>query len=230
MNSFIAENKEFSRFLEGKNDTYNDPDYKYALLDDSHSEVSCNSTTTNTTKSSNLVENNENFTFTKAMMNFIKAYTDSQPTNDNNLEEININWLDSETDIISEVGSIVDFDNEKELDIEINDYEETSEPCKQCNVLDIKDGKIQRCLNPRFRPLKQLSGVWELDFQTVDPMFKQNQIKMLETLSVDYEIEQEKVEPPSEVLIKIVLHLQNVNLNKLNNQEQISAMIEKQPE
>src|SRR6185437_7235260 len=71
-----------------------------------------------------------------------------------------------------------------ELDIEINDYEETSEPCKQCNVLDIKDGKIQRCLNPRFRPLKQLSGVWELDFQTVDPMFKQNQIKMLETLSV----------------------------------------------
>ncbi|CAG8438117.1 4683_t:CDS:2, partial [Scutellospora calospora] len=130
------ENKEFSRFLEGENDAYIDPDYEYAILDDSYSEISCNSNTTNTIKASN-VDNHEDFTFINAMSNFIKAYADSRSINDNNLEEININWLDSETDFTSEAGSLVDFDNEQELDIEITNHEETSENSNQC-ITDIK--------------------------------------------------------------------------------------------
>ncbi|CAG8620073.1 2901_t:CDS:2 [Ambispora gerdemannii] len=150
-----------SRFLEGENNLYKDPDYEYALLDDSHSDIqSETSIITNTTITSNLLENDNdkrNFTFTETVTNFINAYMDLKSNdNDNeNLDEINIDWLDSEIDSALE-----------------------------CIILDYKDGKIQRCSNLRFRPLKQLLGIWELDSQAIDSIFKQNQMKVLETLSI----------------------------------------------
>jgi len=39
-------------------------------------------------------------------------------------------------------------------------------------VVDVVDGKLQRCQNVVFRPLRQLFGIWELDFDTVDTVDK----------------------------------------------------------
>ncbi|CAG8652570.1 11875_t:CDS:1 [Cetraspora pellucida] len=194
MNLFIVENKKFSGFLDEESKIYKDLNYEYALLDDSHldvqSELSCNSTSTITSR--NLVEGEsssfikgKNFTFTEAVSNFIKAYSNSNLVESNNLEN-NIDWLDSELDIISEAGfnesHIVDFNNE-ELDIEISNYK-TNKVSEQCIVLDFIDGKIQQYTNSRYQLLKQLMSIWELDFPTIDSMIKQSQPKILETLSV----------------------------------------------
>ncbi|CAG8539860.1 36169_t:CDS:1, partial [Racocetra persica] len=170
MNPFIVENKKFSRFLDEESEIYKDPDYEYALLDDSNSdmqsELSCNSASTITSR--NLVEGEsstfikgENFTFTEAVSNFIKAYSNSNLVENDNLEN-NIDWLDSELDIISEAGSneshIADFDNE-ELDVEISNHK-TNEVSEQYIVLDFIDRKIQQYPNSRYRSLKQLTGIW----------------------------------------------------------------------
>ncbi|CAG8651687.1 8144_t:CDS:1, partial [Scutellospora calospora] len=93
MNLFIIENKEYSRFLDEESELYKDLNYDCTLLDNSHSDVQseffCNSTTTNVINIISLVED-ENFIFTEAISNFIKAYTNSRLLNDDNLED-NIN-------------------------------------------------------------------------------------------------------------------------------------------
>ncbi|CAG8819610.1 28100_t:CDS:1, partial [Racocetra persica] len=107
----------------GESEIYKNPDYEYALLDDSHSdiqsELSCNSANTITSRTSNLVEGenstftegenftfseDKNFTFTETVSNFIKAYSNSNLVENENLEN-NIDWLNSELDISSEAGS-----------------------------------------------------------------------------------------------------------------------------
>lgn len=38
----------------------------------------------------------------------------------------------------------------------------------QCVIIDIVDGIIQQCTNNAYHPIKQLMGVWELDYNTVE--------------------------------------------------------------
>ncbi|CAG8607544.1 13092_t:CDS:1, partial [Cetraspora pellucida] len=143
-----------------KSEIYKDPDYEYTLLDDSHSDVqselSCNSVNMIISrnlvkgKSSSFIEG-KNFTFTEAVSNFIKTYSNSNLVENGNLEN-NIDWLDSKLDITSEAGSskshIADFDNE-ELDIEISNHK-TNEVSEQYIVLDFIDRKIQQYPNSRY--------------------------------------------------------------------------------
>ncbi|CAG8486650.1 5687_t:CDS:2 [Scutellospora calospora] len=356
-NQFIAENKKFSRFLDRKSETYEDPNYEYALLDNSHSDVqfefSCNSTSTITSKTSNLVESEnftftegENFTFTEAVLNFIKVYSNSNLVENDNLEN-NIDWLNSEIDFVSEVRSntndshITDFDNE-ELDIEISNHQ-TDEVLEQCIELDsltincmIKQNQLkiletlsicklhfnfdkdslhehgrryeihswtvlgqniylsyiglknclvfnsellikqatnntqchficseyfilegghfyQYCKRGKTNLPKsyadiytkdnskslELIGRWLLSIANTDNNHIKNKLfnkitnALINVFKLNYENNQSEtnnIEPPSQLLLKITLHFQNNNINKLNNQEHISIMIEKQLE
>ncbi|CAG8473525.1 7952_t:CDS:2 [Ambispora leptoticha] len=140
MSRFIIKNKGLSRFLEGESEIYKDPDHEYVLLDDdlnyTHfdtcSDISCDSTATNTTKTNNtsdFFENDKkNFTFTETVTNFIQAYTksESNSSNSSNVDNINIDWLDSEVDLISEIESVdnsnmTDFGNEEDHERELLD-------------------------------------------------------------------------------------------------------------
>lgn len=97
------------------------------------------------------------------------------------LEEENIDWLDPELDVNSAIDNSIPELESENVNVEISG---NSAPLGQCVVLDVIDSKIQRCKNQRFRPLKQLLGIWELDFSTVNSIFKQGQLESLETLSV----------------------------------------------
>ncbi|CAJ0749971.1 4443_t:CDS:2, partial [Entrophospora sp. SA101] len=45
----------------------------------------------------------------------------------------------------------------------------------RCVIVDLVNGKLQRCKNTIFRPLRQLLGIWELDFDEVNKAIKVNQ-------------------------------------------------------
>ncbi|CAG8653346.1 4954_t:CDS:2, partial [Ambispora gerdemannii] len=189
-------NKDLSSFLEGENEIYKDPDHEYILLDDSdvQSEASIatnttvksetSTTTTNTTNTSNLFGNDKrNFTFTETVTNFIKAYTNLKSNSNDHLDEVNIDWLDSEIDSVLEVESTnSQLENEQELDIEINNYSSSQ----------VNKSKV---------------------------------VNKSKTTITDTDTEQ-----LSHMLLKIALRLQKVNLNELDNNKQLSIMIEKQPE
>ncbi|CAG8855123.1 38808_t:CDS:1, partial [Gigaspora margarita] len=99
-----------------------------------------------------------------------KAYANSSSTTMQERDnEIDINWLAQDLDVTSDRESSWDTTiyHENELTLEFN-----SGGNKQingtCIIVDDLNGTLQRCPHPVEKPLKQLGGIWELDFDTVD--------------------------------------------------------------
>ncbi|CAG8725840.1 36093_t:CDS:2, partial [Racocetra persica] len=91
-------------------------------------------------------------------------------------QEVNINWLASELDTISneKLSWKVNNHQENELNIELS-----SSHIKYVNstyiIIDDLNRTSQRCSHSVSKPLKQLGGIWELDFETVNEILRSNE-------------------------------------------------------
>ncbi|CAG8595798.1 8196_t:CDS:2 [Gigaspora margarita] len=160
-----------------------DPDNIYIGLD---SDFSLATDGASETSSIPIVNDNDNHQFFFNYDAFQKTRENVYMFRHENIDnEITTNDIDADTDssfISSERNS--DNFNIQEEDYIINDS--LCEELVPCVVLDIYDGKVQRCPNyenptHKLRPLRQLVGTWEIDESTID---KSNPSSMVHTLGV----------------------------------------------
>ena len=193
MNYVIANPEKSSQIFEEKDVDktdvkFNNPDKEYEILDDgeySNADTFSNRPETPTT---NTTENNDNhethdFCLDEFAMNYAKEYATSMVT-DFEKEEVHVDWFGSDIDIQSEVESIwtSSADDNENTDYELNGNGGNIE--NQCVIIDIVDGIIQRYTNNAYRPIKQLMGVWELDYNTVETCVNANGQGSLHLLGV----------------------------------------------
>ncbi|CAG8441777.1 14958_t:CDS:2 [Cetraspora pellucida] len=69
------------------------------------------------------------------------------------------------------------------------------------------DGKLKRCSNETSRPIRQMMGIWELDYETVEKMLKtdsENILKLLGVCSNHFNFDQDGLHPRgSKALVSI---------------------------
>src|SRR6266542_2446824 len=67
----------------------------------------------------------------------------------------------------------------------------------RCAIVDIVDGNLVHCSNKVFRPLRQLIGIWELDFNSVNEIINTNQKEeashLLDVCSSHFNFDQNKL-------------------------------------
>ncbi|CAG8629300.1 24513_t:CDS:2 [Dentiscutata erythropus] len=134
---------------------YQDPDFDYEILDNNESyleNISEILSTPKTTTDESVTDNeyDGDFTFDERTLNYVKNFVASSIKILEQDGERDINW----------------FMLDDDLQLEVESFNE------RCIIIDYAEGHLQRCLNPVCRPLKQLVGVWELDFQAIDIAIK----------------------------------------------------------
>ncbi|CAG8651786.1 13509_t:CDS:2, partial [Ambispora gerdemannii] len=174
---------------------YHDPDIDYEILDDNESYLENVSEipTPKTITDESVTTDNEcinDITFDKRALNHAKNFAAST-LEDLALEqdERDINWLTLDVDLQSEVGSMwtLPMDDSHAIDYEIGGEADINRSNNQCVIIDYVEGHFQRCLNPVYRPIKQLMGIWELDFQALNIALKAGTEKTLTNLGKDHE-------------------------------------------
>ncbi|CAG8700383.1 2666_t:CDS:2, partial [Cetraspora pellucida] len=176
---------------------YLDPDNDYALLDEESITDSANekfepgTPNTNTTTTSENIDDNiitnenadENIVIPDnyLIQDYIQTMSNIEPEN-----FTDIDWLSSELDDSESLLSNISTTDNDAIDYQIDDTTAgTNYSNKQCIITEIIDGKLERCSNSVARPLKQMMGIWELDFNTVDEVLKQsNHTSTLQFLGV----------------------------------------------
>ncbi|CAG8534244.1 17592_t:CDS:1, partial [Cetraspora pellucida] len=134
----------------------------------------------------NLYDSSHDIQFNTSAIGLAKAYANSSSTTMQERDnEIDINWLAQDLDVTSNSESSWDTTicHENELTLEFN-----SGGVKQlnetCIIVDDLNGTLQRCPHPAEKPLKQLGGIWELDFDMVDEIVMKSKGDGLNTLGV----------------------------------------------
>jgi len=176
----------------------NDPDKDFEILD--YVSIGDNSesleqptpsllskySTSSTESDINLYDSSYDIQFDTSAIGLAKAYANSSSTTMQERDnEIDINWLAQDLDVTSNRESSWDTTicHENELTLEFN-----SGGIKQlngtCIIVDDLNGTLQRCPHPVEKPLKQLGGIWELDFDTVDEIVMKSKGDGLNTLGV----------------------------------------------
>ncbi|CAG8480772.1 25624_t:CDS:2 [Dentiscutata erythropus] len=181
-----------NEFLDYEYFEYQDPDFDYEILDDNESYLENTSeipSSPKTTTDESVTTDNEyanGFTFDERALSHAKNFAASS-IEDLEQDEKDINWLTLDNNLQSEVESMwtLPTDNSNIIDYEIGGEINTNNLSKsneQCVIIDYAEGRFQRCLNLVSRPLKQLIGIWELDFQILDVAVKNKTINALNNL------------------------------------------------
>ncbi|CAG8717550.1 6220_t:CDS:1, partial [Dentiscutata heterogama] len=160
-------------------DLYSDPDKDFEILDDisiGDNPESLKQTTTTPSSSTcsasnvdnNIYNNSHDIHFDKAAVEMAKLYANSTShIMQEQGQEVDINWLASELDTISNEESAWKIDSHQEIELNI---ELSSSRIKYvnntCIIIDDLNGTSQRCSHSVSKPLRQLGGIWELDFET----------------------------------------------------------------
>ncbi|CAG8697605.1 828_t:CDS:2, partial [Ambispora gerdemannii] len=85
-----------------------------------------------------------------------------------------IDWLSSELDDLESFSSNISITDKENSDYDIDESNiHIDFGNDQCVITEVIDGKLKKCSNPTFRSIKQMMGIWELDFDTVDGILKQ---------------------------------------------------------
>ena len=139
---------------------------------------------------------------------------------------MNIDWLsseldDSETACSSSTSTTDEEESEYLMRRDSNGVDiHFSNSKKQCVIVELVDGKVERCKNSAVRSLKQLMGMWELDFNTVDETLKMNDdsyaLRSLGVCSSHHNFDQDGLHPQgskSKISIeKSIIHKKKVSL------------------
>ncbi|CAJ0830393.1 6541_t:CDS:2, partial [Entrophospora sp. SA101] len=142
---------------------YDDPDKEYETLDDDTYTDNFSIPTSSTMTS--LINTDQN--------SYCIDFNEESLSNIEN----DIDWLSSDFDVQSDVGSlwtstIDEFEDSVHM---LSEEKKTINDNDRCVIVDLVNGKLQRCKNTIFRPLHQLLGIWELDFDEVNKAIKVNQ-------------------------------------------------------
>ena len=155
---------------------YNDPDKEHELLDndsytDDLSEVYKSRATSIETDQCDY-----DLDFDEVSLRNVKEYITSK-SREFEEDENDIDWLGSELDIKSETDSLwTSITDENEEDYEVKEGNiNINKTDSRCAIVDIVDGNLVHCSNKVFRPLRQLIGIWELDFNSVNEIINTNQ-------------------------------------------------------
>ncbi|CAG8751045.1 26838_t:CDS:2, partial [Racocetra persica] len=162
---------------------YYDPDIDYEILDDNASYLENISeipftpkTTTDESVTTDYECASRDFAFDERALNHAKNFVISTIEHLEQ-DESDINWLTPNDNLQSEVESMwtLPTDDINAIDYEIvgdSDINNQEKKKEQCVIIDYEEGRFQRCLRNTHRPIKQLMGIWELDFQTLDIAIK----------------------------------------------------------
>ncbi|CAG8768609.1 14510_t:CDS:1, partial [Racocetra persica] len=175
----------------------NDPDKDFEILDDfsiGDNSESLEQPTTSSLSSvhslnnvDNKIQNNLcNLHFDKTAVEVAKAYANSaSQIIQEQYEEVDVNWLSPELNATIDSDSLwegVDH-QESEFDIELNSVK-VKYVNSTCVIIDNSNGKLQQCSEPVSKPLRQLGGVWELDFETVNQIVMVSKKDNLSSLGI----------------------------------------------
>ncbi|CAJ0843959.1 2751_t:CDS:2 [Entrophospora sp. SA101] len=157
---------------------YNDPDKEYETLDDdTYTDNFSIPTSSTTTSLINTDQNSYCIDFNEESLSNVKKFIENSEEFLDRKDDNDIDWLSSDFDVQSDVGSlwastIDEFEDSVHM---LSEEKKTIDDNDRCVIVDLVNGKLQRCKNTIFRPLRQLLGIWELDFDEVNKAIKVNQ-------------------------------------------------------
>ncbi|CAJ0829420.1 10384_t:CDS:2 [Entrophospora sp. SA101] len=157
---------------------YDDPDKEYETLDDdTYTDNFSIPTSSTTTSLINTDQNSYCIDFNEESLSNVKKFIENSEEFLDRKDDNDIDWLSSDFDVQSDVGSlwastIDEFEDSVHM---LSEEKKTIDDNDRCVIVDLVNGKLQRCKNTIFRPLRQLLGIWELDFDEVNKAIKVNQ-------------------------------------------------------
>lgn len=157
---------------------YQDPDKEYESLDNDSYTDNLSETLKSRASSMETDQFDYDLGFDETSLKNVRDYIRSESED----EENDVDWLESDLDMQSEVDSWTTTNESEGVEYEIK--EENVNKSDRCVIVDIINGNLVHCQNNVFRPLRQLVGIWELDYNSVDEIVKANQLGASHLLGV----------------------------------------------